>query len=359
MDSSNKGLISIDILKASAALGVFSYHQNIFNTISNYFKIKALGYLSIFGADYCVPLFFLMSGYCIHLSHLKQLQLHKQLSLKTYYRRRFLRIYPTYLITLLVSIAISGATHYNVIPSWQDFLIHLFCLQGFTVKYFNTINLALWSISIEIAFYMLYPLFYYLRLKLSLNRTLFITFVISTLSILHFSLLKEASIVQHYCVLNMWFSWCTGAYIADKLFFKPNNFNKLRFKIAYSLIAILFIYLKVFDLSYLSILFYQIKILLWTAPLVFILSKEKWLCKHNNFFIKIITCIGLSSYSLYLLHEPLILIKNYFIHTYLPASFQKPAMVIGIIIIPYATWLSYRFVERAFLPKSLSYKFKY
>jgi peptidoglycan/LPS O-acetylase OafA/YrhL len=40
--------------------------------------------------------------------------------------------------------------------------------------------------------------------------------------------------------------------------------------------------------------------------LLFLLSKENWLKKHHNLLIKTTVNIGLSSYSIYLLHEPLI-----------------------------------------------------
>jgi peptidoglycan/LPS O-acetylase OafA/YrhL len=351
LQADKKNLIAIDILRAVAALGVMLYHQHFFTLIAGYTHIKSIGALDIFGAIYAVPLFFLISGYCIHLSNLKYIKLHQPLPLKGYYKRRFLRIYPAYLFALIVSILVSQLTGYATWPSYWDILIHLFCLQGFTVAYFNTINLVLWSITVEIAFYIIYPAFYYLRLKYTANVALLSTFIVSTVCILYFSFQPNYSLVQQYWVLNIWFAWCCGAYVADKLYLEPTFLNKPIFKLAYCVIVLTFIYLTLYQPNNLAIVYYQLKILIWTGPLVWLLLQEDWLRKHNNFLIKIIAYIGLSSYSLYLLHQPLISIKNFLVHQYMPFTWQKPAMGIGILFIPFIAWLSYKYIELPFMAR--------
>ena len=61
--------------------------------------------------------------------------------------------------------------------------------------------------------------------------------------------------------------------------------------------------------------------------------------------------IGLSSYSLYLLHGPLIALKNFLAHKYLPQQVQLPALVLGIFIIPLITWYSFKFIEKPFISR--------
>ena len=166
-----QSLVSIDILRALAALGVFYYHQHIGATLAHYSGMSWLKETDSFGALYAVPLFFLISGYCIHLSNIKYLKNNQALPLKEYYRRRFLRIYPPYLAALVFSIAVIFITDQNASIGKADLFAHIFLLQGFTVAYFNTINVVLWTISVEMAFYILYPVFYYLRSRFSLNYT--------------------------------------------------------------------------------------------------------------------------------------------------------------------------------------------
>jgi peptidoglycan/LPS O-acetylase OafA/YrhL len=345
-------LLSIDILRAIAALGVFSYHQHVASYLASYSHIAIIDQLDNFGALFAVPLFFLISGYCIHLSNLKYIKENKALPLKEYYKRRFLRIYPPYLFALIFAIATNYFT-YGKSSSYEDIIVHVFSLQGFTVKYFNTINVVLWTISIEIAFYLIYPVFYYIRLKYSLNKALLFSLVVTTVSIIYFSLQEKVSLPQHFCVFNLWFAWCCGAYLADKITFDPVQLKKPVFMLIYCGIVVAFIAIHFIPNNW-SIVYDQLDILIWTAPLVLLISNENWLQKHNNIFITLLANIGLSSYSLYLLHEPLMVLKNYLAHRFLPTSLQFPGVIAGIFIIPLITWYSYKYVERPFTVRKKS-----
>lgn len=112
-----------------------------------------------------------------------------------------------------------------------------------------------------------------------------------------------------------------------------------------------------FCLSYipnnLSILFDQVKILLCTAPMMLIISKENWFRqRQKSVLIKAMELIGLSSYSLYLLHEPLIYLKNFLAHKYLPVKYQPDGVLIGLLVIPVIAWLSYLYIEKPFHSRS-------
>jgi peptidoglycan/LPS O-acetylase OafA/YrhL len=339
-------LLSIDILRAIAALGVFSYHQHVAFFLASYTHIATIDRLDNFGAQYAVPLFFLISGYCIHLSNLKYIKESKALPLKEYYKRRFLRIYPPYLFALIFAIATNYFT-YGKSSTYEDIIVHVFSLQGFTVKYFNTINVVLWTISVEIAFYLIYPIFYYIRLKYNLNKALFFSLAVTVCSIIYFSLQNQVSLPQHFCVFNLWFAWCSGAYLADKFTFNATDLKKPVFAFIYSVILIAFLAIRFIPTNW-SIVYDQLNILIWTAPLVLLISNENWLQKHNNILITGLAKIGLSSYSLYLLHEPLLILKNYLAHRFLPVSLQFTGVVIGIFIIPLITWYSFKYIEKPF-----------
>jgi peptidoglycan/LPS O-acetylase OafA/YrhL len=339
-------LLSIDILRAIAALGVFFYHQHVAAYLAGYTHIAIIAQLDNFGAHYAVPLFFLISGYCIHLSNLKYIKECKNLPLKEYYKRRFLRIYPPYLFALIFSIAISYFTYGNM-PAYQDILVHVFSVQGFTVKYFNTINVVLWTITVEIAFYLIYPVFYYIRLNYNLNKALCLSLTVTIISIIYFSLQGQILLPQQFCVFNLWFAWCSGAYLADKITFNPTELKKPVFTFVYAGILIAFIFVRFIPDNW-QIADNQLDILIWTAPLVLFISHENWLQKHNNILITGLANIGLSSYSLYLLHEPLLILKNYLAHRFLPNPLQFVGVTTGILIIPLVTWYSFKYIERPF-----------
>jgi len=347
----SRSLVSIDIARAIAALGVFYYHQHMGNVLANYSGIKWLNYTDAFGAVYAVPLFFLISGYCIHLSNIKYIKTREALPIKEYYKRRLFRIYPPYLAALIFSVIINFITRPGYHISAPDFIVHLFLLQGFTVNYFNTVNVVLWTISIELAFYILYPIFYYLRRKFSLDYALLFTLIVSCTSIIYFSAKSSTTLPELYCVFNIWFAWCCGAYLADKKVLNSRDLKKTVYKIIYAIIFVAFFLLKTPGLSKFLIIDYQFNILIWTAPLLFLLDKEKWLSGSRSLFIKILAAIGLSSYSLYLLHKPLSLLKNFCAHQFLPSKLQPAAVFIGILIIPVITWFSYKYIEKPFMAK--------
>lgn len=351
MINNKSNLIAIDVARAIAALGVFSYHQHIFGLLDKISKTHLLDSLDSFGAYYSVPLFFLISGYCIHLSNLKYIKQNVRLPLTIYYKRRFQRIYPPYLAAVIFSVFVSIVTGSSKLPDIQDSIVHLFCFQGFSVQYFNSINLVLWTITVEIALYIIYPIFFFIRFKKSLKLALIVVLFVSGLNVLYFTVQKNITLPERYWVFNIWFSWCSGAFIADKLYFNANALEKPQFKIIYLLIVVLYAACFFIRPNVIDIIIYQLRILIWTGPLVFLLSKENWLRKRDSLIIKVLTYVGLSSYSLYLLHEPLITLKNFLVHTLVPNDLQVVGYIFGILSIPCLAWLNYRYVEQAFIEK--------
>jgi peptidoglycan/LPS O-acetylase OafA/YrhL len=347
----SSSLISIDILRALAAFGVFYYHQHIGSVLANYSHVKWLEATDVFGAMYAVPLFFLISGYCIHLSNIKYLKNNQALPLREYFKRRFLRIYPPYLAALLFSIAVNYITGNESHLASADFVTHLFLLQGFTVAYFNSINVVLWTISVEMAFYVLYPIFYYLRRQYSLNHALLFSMAVSAIFIVYFSLKTDLSNPERFCVFNIWFAWCCGAFLADRMTFDPVDLNRPIYLVLYCAIFLAFILLRIFQIGWASVIGYQFDILIWSAPMIWLIKNEDWFRQRHTLLIKVLAAIGLSSYSLYLFHDPLIILKNYLAHAFLPANLQTAGVLIGMLVIPVITWFSYKYIEKPFLAK--------
>jgi len=350
MNKSNS-LISIDILRALAALGVFYYHQHIGKILAAYTHLNWLINTDNFGATYAVPLFFLISGYCIHLSNIKYLKIKQELPLKEYFKRRLLRIYPAYLAALVFSIAVNYITSNSKLPDATDVWVHVLLLQGFTVTYFNTINVVLWTISVEMAFYILYPAFYYIRLHYKISRAMIFALLVSTCSIGYFWTKSPLNYPQMFCAFNIWFAWCCGAFLAERNAFSTKILKSPVYLLLYGVIAVGMLILNNFPDTRLATIKYQLVILLWAIPLTWLIDHENWFKRHNSFTLKIILSIGLSSYSLYLFHDPLIFLKNYLVHLILPVSFQPAGMLLGILIIPVITWLSYIYIEKPFLTK--------
>lgn len=101
-----------------------------------------------FEAGYAgVGFFFVLSGYVLALNYAGRVATER----REFYYRRFARIYPTHLLTLLLSIPIGG-TFLDALPSFV-LLQSWLPFQGFQ----HVANGPSWSISNEAFFYALFP----------------------------------------------------------------------------------------------------------------------------------------------------------------------------------------------------------
>ncbi len=107
-----------------------------------------------------VTLFFVLSGYCIHLSFLNYLKKKKfelPAFLKFFFIRRIFRIYPAYLLAVAIFFVWKGIYHQT---DWPKHLIsHLTFTHNTSVETYGSINGAFWSLAYEWQLYCLYPFF--------------------------------------------------------------------------------------------------------------------------------------------------------------------------------------------------------
>ncbi len=196
-----------------------------------------------------------------------------------------------------------------------DFLAHLFfLLQGFISPYFNSINLVLWTISVEAALYFLYPLWYFLRNKFGADLALIISVIVTAISCLStMSISSYDNLPARYFVLNIWAGWCFGAWLCEKIINEESDFVKSKsWWISGICLFILFNFLNSSGRA--PLLSYDISIVLWAWVIVPVLSLAKFFKVVNNNmfngFIKLLSIIGISSYSLYMIHEPMFYFRN-------------------------------------------------
>ena len=79
-----------------------------------------------------------------------------------FYYRRLCRIVPCYLLAMLVAAAFALAQGRAVgsAPLWRDLLAHLTFTHTFSMDtyYWTSLNAALWTVAVEMQFYLLFPL---------------------------------------------------------------------------------------------------------------------------------------------------------------------------------------------------------
>ncbi|HTQ32492.1 MAG TPA: acyltransferase, partial [Opitutaceae bacterium] len=103
-----------------------------------------------------VMLFFVISGFCIHYPNAGN---KAGLCVRSFYCRRFLRIYPPYFAAIFLSLAIAYLPYHSLslFGFSQGMLLgNLLMLRG---DLFN--NGSLWSLPVEMELYLVYPLLYF------------------------------------------------------------------------------------------------------------------------------------------------------------------------------------------------------
>ena len=132
---------------------------------------STFGYIGVF-------LFFVISGFCIHLQWAKTRAAGESTPIKfgAFWKRRLRRLYPPYIIALtlfLVMTALSvgiNITHFFI----YDVVMHLFMLHNLDPKTCYSINGVFWTLAIEEQLYLAYFLLLFFRTRLGWAWTLLI-----------------------------------------------------------------------------------------------------------------------------------------------------------------------------------------
>ncbi|SEC60967.1 Peptidoglycan/LPS O-acetylase OafA/YrhL, contains acyltransferase and SGNH-hydrolase domains [Terriglobus roseus] len=225
----------IDILRGLAAFAVVVYHCRVDMWIG-FKRIAAspalysrfdhwTAYLSapvpFFRSG--VMLFFLISGFCIHYPYAAG---GRDLTLRSYSVRRFFRIYPPYLMAVLIALVVEYVCFHLVrmprsAPS--KVLQTIFMVQNYGADpYQMKGDPALWSLPIELELYLLYPIFWALLQwrgwKVSYT-VVCITSFSALAVILATPMLRDRfqTIGQVGNSLMYWVIWCGGAWLAEEI----------------------------------------------------------------------------------------------------------------------------------------------
>jgi peptidoglycan/LPS O-acetylase OafA/YrhL len=128
---------------AAFAIVIFHFGKRIFP-----FNTEYLSFL-VTQANVGVSYFFILSGFIMIISYGK----YDHVNAFDYYRNRFARIYPIYLLGLLLYLPI----RISIYPVDFIVLFHLAALQSWIPGWAMSYNFPGWSISVEMLFYVIFP----------------------------------------------------------------------------------------------------------------------------------------------------------------------------------------------------------
>jgi len=156
LDGKHSRIAYADALRAAAIFAVVLHHLIYLTkpTIGNH-RSYDLGYFGIWG----VNCFFVLSGYLLGRPYIAMLfdETRRIPSLRLFYLRRFLRIYPLYVLAIAFSVGATVVTFHKW-PAFADIFMHLLMIHTLSEKYSTSLNGPLWTMSVDAEYYVLLPL---------------------------------------------------------------------------------------------------------------------------------------------------------------------------------------------------------
>ena len=216
-------VLSLDAMRGGAALAVVTYHalgvapQTAFTGWEGFLP-QFTGYLVHF-AYAGVYLFFVISGFCIHLFWAKTRAAGVQtpvIDFFSFWKRRVRRLYPAYIAALvlyLCYLAYKTPVHVTGAYVW-DVVLHVFMLHNLDTHTTYSINGAFWTLAIEEQLYLAYFLLLFLRIRYGWTRTLVLCFsarIVWLIFARYLSYAHGIHIPVGEAAATNWFIWALGA----------------------------------------------------------------------------------------------------------------------------------------------------
>ena len=350
-------------------MGVVFYHgvdqssRALPNNVFQY-PVRAVQFASSFGYI-GVFLFFVISGFCIHLQWARAQAAGTDADVRfgAFWKRRIRRLYPPYLITLLLFLLLTASTAGINLTHFffYDLGMHLLMLHNLDPNTCYTINGVFWTLAIEEQLYLAYFLLLFIRVRWGWGVTLSVCLLarVGWMGLSHLVWLKTGfAIPVPEAAASHWFTWALGALGVEVMF----GLVKLR---AWSrdlrLATILIVSASALS-SYLPAIFkdswwhqsgWFLIHPLWGLGFFIlvnrtVLAEDSWVRRAKlPSLVSVFSTLGIFSYSIYLTHELVIMQSWRWTN---PGWLQLVNVV--IVVIPATilfAWVFFWFCEKPFM----------
>lgn len=301
---------ALDWLRAIAAMSVFAHH---FYQQYSYNENKQLGnfdLLMLHLGPWGVAIFFVLSGFCIHWARLTESARADGFRPKLFLVRRFFRIYPALLVTVVIYYIVEKFYTSNLLheSSLNSVFAHLALVSSFSVEHRVAVNNVLWTVVVECHFYLMYFLFW--RFFDGIYGTCAVALVAICLGAatyvvsVAFVPSGETRVMIQSIFLASWWSWCLGAVIAQLVHDKGVYVSSVLMNRVY-LFCLVFVSLAIALLPHpLDLQARRFTLPVLAAMILYIVLRDRFDFSKT----RPIVFLGVVSYSLYLLHPMAILI---------------------------------------------------
>lgn len=354
----------IDQLRGFAALAVVACHFAVSayrgapNAGEEPFPWLAL----VLGFGYLgVPLFFVISGFCIHLPQARARAASGTIVPEwgRFFRRRFWRLYPPYLCALAVALVLLWVATGGVPVGWPVIAAQAFLVQTFHPATFDGLNPPAWTLAVEAQLYLAYPIVFLLIARFEAWRALAI---VLAMTMAYRFLLTFApapppfGAVAWEVFVARWFEWVLGAAIAEWAVGAARLPRLARSPLSAALVLALAVGLE-WEAWRFGVYAFKEPLYGIAFALVLIVALDRERARPGGVAATPIggylAGVGVYSYSLYLLHRPIqlafeplaraIAARPFVIDHRIPSSLLLMASTTPLVL--WASRLFYRLVE--------------
>ncbi|RTZ65073.1 MAG: hypothetical protein DSZ29_04750 [Aquificaceae bacterium] len=340
-------LDQITFTRFIAALSVVFFHYGM-----DVFPANTYLHEAVTAGPIAVNYFYILSGFIMAIAYYKPQQ-QASFNKWKYWLARFARIYPIYLIALLLIVA---AKYKTLTDDPFSLPLHLGMLQAWIPGYPITLNTPGWSLSVEAFFYLCFPFLLLSIYKHGTRRLIIFTVIlwlatqVLLLSLLNSNEYAPKSLLHDFIYYNPLMH--LNAFIAGFLtgvFFKNNKFTVSKYNSVWLVCSVALItVLLIFRPSLENIIGIKLAFtngLIAPAFLLFLvfLAQEKGVIS-TIFSKRWLVLLGEASFSLYILQKPLHGIYDKLIANKIPLS-NEIHFYIFLVFLIIASILSYKYFE--------------
>lgn len=290
-------------------------------------------------ANVGVSYFFILSGFIMIIAYHKK----DKIDYLEYYKNRFARIYPLYIIGLLLYFT----TRFTNFSFYKLFL-YFFGFQSWIPGEVLVLNFPGWSISVEFLFYLVFP-FLYNYFYSKQNKSIWVVGIIIWVVTQIFSNLyinsasyegphtQSHEFIAYFPLLHV--NEFLAGNLAGLYFIK--NFRQKNYDLPIFLIFISIL----LSLIFIPIFFHNGLMALLFIPLIILISNNNgWLTKI--FSLKPLEYLGEVSYAVYIIHIPVLYILREFLKWRNYTLNIDTVFFIYIIVLLVCSVFFYQFVEK-------------
>jgi peptidoglycan/LPS O-acetylase OafA/YrhL len=318
---------------AAMAIVISHFNKDLF-----LYKIRFISDIFL-RANVGVSYFFILSGFIMIVAYHRK----EKIGYLDFYRNRVARIYPLYIVGLLLYFF----TRYSDVSFYKTFL-YLFGIQSWIPGKALILNFPGWSISVEFLFYLIFPWLYnYLYSKG--NKSIWIIAVLIWIGTQVFSNLyinspaykgphTESHEFSHYFPL-----WHINEFLIGNiagLFFVKNRKEK-----NYDLAVVVLFIAIILSLIFIPLNFHNGLMAVFFVPVIYLISCNNGLIT-KVFALKPLEFLGEISYAIYIIHIPVLYIIRSVLWDYFQISESNTLFWIYMPVLMIVSAGFYQFIEK-------------